>query len=179
MDYLVLFPRECPSHRRQFMPSIHQNATRERSSYVARLVVGLLSGTLLVGCSGDVTDPSLTSVVGEWCTLRGLGANNLPAPGVSFMGVVLLQEGMALFGTGSVSRPDDDEIIPSRYSGSLSAGTVMLDRTDLEAGRPAPGPVFTLSLQLDGRDLVGTASGDPDFTGPVHLVRLGPRCFID
>jgi len=141
---------------------------------------GLLAATfLLASCVGDVTDPALADVTGDWCTIRGLDSTNLPGADVAFIGMVLLRSDGQIVGSGSVSRPGDPEVIPSRYQGTFTAGTLTLDRTDLETDRTEPGPFFTLTLQFDGRDLVGTATGDQDFAGPVHMVRLGPRCFAD
>jgi hypothetical protein len=141
----------------------------------------LLGGVLLLlsSCVSGATDLGLESFQGEWCTLRGLASSNNPAPGISFVGMVLFEEGGQVFGTGSVSRPGDDEILPSRYSGTVSGQTASILRTDLEDGE-VPGPVFTLNLTRQGvRDLVGTMTGDPSFEGSIHLVRLGPRCFAE
>jgi hypothetical protein len=138
----------------------------------------VLGGALLLAsCVSGTTDLGLESFQGEWCTLEGLASSNDPAPGVSFVGMVLFEEAGQVFGTGSVSRPGDDEIIPSRYSGTVSGRSATILRSDLESAEE-PGPVFTLTLTREGeRDLVGTMSGDPSFEGPAHLVRLGPRCF--
>jgi hypothetical protein len=59
-------------------------------------------------------------------------------------------------------------------------GRALIEVTDLDELTDAPGPTFALDLATEGpRDLIGTMSGDPDFTGPINLVRLGPRCFAD
>jgi hypothetical protein len=145
----------------------------------ARRTAVLGAALLLASCVSGTTDLGLETFQGEWCTLRGLASSNEPAPGVSFVGMVLFEEAGQVFGTGSISRPGDDEIIPSRYSGSVSGRTATILRSDLDEVEE-PGPVFTLTLTREGeRDLIGTMTGDPSFEGSAHLVRLGPRCFAD
>lgn len=131
-------------------------------------------------CVSGSTDPGLDTFAGEWCTLGGLASSNEPAPGAVFVGMVLFQEGSEIFGTGSVSPPDSDEVFPSRYFGTRTGRTASLLRTDLETDQETPGPTFNLELTLEGeRDIVGTLVGDAPYTGEVRLVRLGPRCFAD
>jgi hypothetical protein len=156
-------------------PAVSRAPSRVGAGLVA------LAGTLvLASCVSGVTDNQLDTVAGEWCTLRGLASSNAPVTGIPFVGMVIFSESGQVFGQGSVSRPDDEAVIPSRYEGTVTGRSTEILRTDLQE-EEEPGPVFTLSLTLDegGRDLVGTMSGDPEFEGAIHLVRLGPRCFAD
>jgi hypothetical protein len=140
----------------------------------------LLAGALLfalVSCVTGTEEGQLMTFAGEWCTLQGLGSGSMPLNNIPYVGMVAFQEGSGVLGSGSVSRPRDEEIIPMRYAGTIQGMTATIQATVLEPGA-AQGPQFVMELTLDGvRDLVGTMRGDPDFTGPLHLVRLGPRCF--
>jgi len=140
----------------------------------------LFAGSLLFALGGCVTgteEGQLMTFAGEWCTLRGLGSGSMPLNNIPYVGMVAFQQGPGVVGSGSVSRPGDEEIIPMRYRGTVQGTTATIQATELEPG-DVQGPQFVMELTLDGiRDLVGTMQGDPDFTGPIHLVRLGPRCF--
>lgn len=92
--------------------------------------------------------------------------------------MVLLQEGTRVFGAGSSKRADEETVWETRYSGEFIGDRLTLAASDLTDTLSVPGPTFTLELRPDGvRDLVGTAAGD--LTGPITLVRLGPRCFVE
>lgn len=149
--------------------------TRSSTRTFLGVCLGFTLGAL--GCT-SLTEGELSTFAGEWCTLRGLGPSGFPAPGVSYVGMVLVEDGTRVLGTGSTSRPDDETLYSSRYSGDVVGDVATVTVTDLEDDLELPGPRFTLELRIEGsRDLVGTMSGDPDFTGPITLVRLGPRCF--
>lgn len=143
---------------------------------------GIFLGVVLAasGCISN-TSGELDTFAGEWCTLRGLGADALPVPGVAYVGMTLFEQtGMEVTGSGSTSRPASDTLFPARYFGVISGGVAEITVTDLDELTENPGPQFVMALRGDGaRDLVGTMSGDPDFNGPIHLVRLGPRCFLE
>lgn len=143
--------------------------------------MGALGAALLTtACGITSTEGELLTYAGEWCTLRGLSDGGFPAPGVSYVGMVVITESSRILGTGSTSRPDDETIHPARYRGDIVGERAVITVEDLEDDTETPGPRFTLELRIEGsRDLVGTMSGDPDFTGPIHLVRLGPRCFVE
>jgi hypothetical protein len=139
----------------------------------------VLAATLITlsGCVSS-TEGVLDTFAGEWCTLRGLGTNSMPVPGIAYVGMTLLEEGGVVYGSGSTSRPGSDVIYPARFRGDVTGGQAVITVSDLADAPTVPGPHFVLQLRGDGpRDMVGTMSGDPDFTGPITLVRLGPRCF--
>ena len=143
---------------------------------------GLILGTALAlsGCISN-TSGELDTFAGDWCTLRALGSDGLPVPGVAYVGMTLFEQtGLEVVGSGSTSRPDSDTIFASRFFGTISGDVAEITVTDLDELTETPGPQFAMSLRGDGpRDLVGTMAGDEDFTGPIHLVRLGPRCFLE
>lgn len=140
------------------------------------LVVGLATA----GCGFTTTEGELDTFAGEWCTLRGLGSDNLPVPGVAYVGVTLVVDGNQVVGVGSTSRPGAEAVQPARFAGTITGGQATIGVTDLEAEPEVPGPQFTMVMRLVGvRDMEGTMAGDPDFVGSLKLVRLGPRCFPD
>jgi hypothetical protein len=117
---------------------------------------------------------------GEWCTLRGLGSDNLPVPGVAYVGGTFLEDGTRVVGTGSTSRPGSDAIFPARFRGDITGGQAVIEVSDIEDEPDVPGPRFTMVMRVTGvRDMEGTMAGDPDFVGPIQMVRLGPRCFAE
>jgi len=131
------------------------------------------------GCNSP-TEGVLDTFSGEWCTLRGLGTSSFPLDGIAYVGMTLVEDNSRVLGTGSTSRPGSDSIFASRFVGDIIAGEAVISVTDLDDQAELEGPQFTLRLTGDGpRDMVGTMSGDPDFTGPIALVRLGPRCFVE
>jgi len=131
------------------------------------------------GCL-STTEGELDTFAGEWCTLRGLGSDNLPLPGVAYVGATLVVDGTRVLGTGSTSRPGSDTIFPGRFLGDVAGGEAVIEVTDLLDQPDAPGPRFTMVMRGTGpRDMEGTMAGDPDFVGPLTLVRLGPRCFAE
>lgn len=143
-----------------------------RRSWHFPALVALLAGTACV----SATEGQLSGVAGEWCTLRGLASSGFPPVSKAYAGMILLQEGGQLFGTGSSKRAGEETLWETRFSGDLTGDVVTLVGADLTDTLSVPGPAFTLRLRVDGvRDLVGTASGDLE--GPITLVRLGPRCF--
>jgi hypothetical protein len=146
----------------------------------SRRYLWALAAPVILGLGGCVTgteEGQLMTFAGEWCTLRGLGTASLPLNGIPYVGMVAFQEGLGVLGSGSVSRPGDDEIIPMRYTGTVEGNRAVIQARELDPGE-VQGPQFVMELALDGvRDLIGTMHGDPDFSGPIHLVRLGPRCF--
>jgi hypothetical protein len=94
------------------------------------------------------------------------------------VGIRLFDEGGVLTGSGSTKRPGSDTIYPSRFLGTKEDGRAVLEVTDLDPDAVDKGPAFTLVLRIVGdRDLEGTISGEPGMSGPITLVRLGPRCF--
>lgn len=142
----------------------------------------LMGATLAVAACDTPTSGELDTFAGEWCTLRGLGTDDLPIAGVGYIAMTLIMDaGGRLLGSGATSPPSTDSIYAARYRGDLlSDGRGRIEVSDLDEETETPGPVFTMELTRDGvRDLVGTATGDARFAGPVHLVRLGPRCFAD
>lgn len=136
-------------------------------------------GALLVGAACvSSTEGEISGVAGEWCTLRGLESSGFPSVSKPYVGVVLLQEGSAVFGAGSSKRAGEDTTWETRYRGDFDGDLLTLAASDLTDTLSVPGPSFTLRLRPEGvRDLVGTASGD--LAGPITLVRLGPRCFVE
>jgi hypothetical protein len=150
------------------------------SSTSRRFPLGLLCAALaLSGCISS-TEGELDTFAGEWCTLQGLGSDNLPRSGVAYVGATLLVEGNRVLGTGSTSRPGSDTIYPARFRGDVTGDQAVIEVSDLEDEAEVPGPQFTMSMRIMGvRDLEGTMAGDPDFVGALQLVRLGPRCFSD
>lgn len=143
--------------------------------------LALLTLAGLAACD-TATSGELDTFAGEWCTLRGLGTDDFPLPGVAYVAMTLfVQADGRLLGTGSTSPPDTETIFPARYRGDiLSDGDGLIQVSDLEEETEDPGPVFSMQLTREGvRDLVGTVTGDPAFAGPIHLVRLGPRCFAE
>ncbi|HSG08783.1 MAG TPA: hypothetical protein VLA36_10530 [Longimicrobiales bacterium] len=147
---------------------------------VRRFLLSILAmaGTLS-GCLSS-TEGELDTFAGEWCTLRGLGSDNLPASGVAYVGATLLEEGGRVLGTGSTSRPGSDEVFPARFRGDITGGQAVIEVSDIEVEPDVPGPHFTMVMRVTGvRDMEGTMAGDPDFVGPIRLVRLGPRCFVE
>lgn len=155
-----------------------EGKSKTLSRWGAWLVVGgfALSGA---GCVTGTEEGQLMTFAGEWCTLRGLGAESLPRAGVPYVALVAFQEGGGILGSGSISRPGDDEIVAMRYTGTIQGNTATIQATELEPGEELS-VQFSMEMQLDGvRDMVGTMQGDPDFNGPLHLVRLGPRCFVE
>ncbi len=149
---------------------------RRRRLFSTLMASGSL--TLLASCISGTTDGQLLTFSGEWCTLRGLAPSGFPAPGVSYVGMVSFQESGQLSGTGSTSYPDSETIYPARFSGTVVGRDASISVSDLTPGE-TPGPQFTMELRLEGeRDLIGTMTGEPGFEGPIHLVRLGPRCFV-
>lgn len=131
------------------------------------------------GCISS-TEGQLSTFAGEWCALRGLGSDNLPVPGVPYVGATMVVQGSRVLGTGSTSRPGSDTIYPARFRGDITADEAVIEVSDLEDQPAVPGPQFTMTMTLVGsRDMVGTMAGDPDFDGPITLVRLGPRCFLE
>lgn len=147
----------------------------------AKAFLGVTLGLALstAGCS-STTEGVLDTFAGEWCTFRGLASSGFPVPGVAYVGMVVIEDGSRVVGSGSTSRPGDETIYSSRFAGDIIGGRATLSVTDLEDEVELPGPRFIMELRGDGpRDLVGTMSGDPDFTGEIRLVRLGPRCFIE
>lgn len=142
-------------------------------------LLSLLVAASATACS-STTEGVLDTFAGEWCTLRGLGSDGFPRSGVAYVGMTLLEEGNRVLGSGSTSRPGDSTIYPARFRGDLAGGLATITVSDLEDGTPAPGPLFSMQLRIEGsRDLVGSMSGDADFTGAITLVRLGPRCFVE
>ena len=149
------------------------------SSALRRFLLPALAVSL-AGCGLSTTEGELDTFAGEWCTLRGLGSDNYPAPGVAYVGATLLVEGNRVLGTGSTSRPGSDHIFPARFRGDISDGQAVISVSDLEAEPDLPGPRFTMVMRITGvRDMEGTMAGDPDFVGALTLVRLGPRCFVE
>lgn len=148
------------------------------SSLRTILVLGL---SLWAGACVSSTDDGENGFrfAGDWCTLRTLSAAGTPVEAEAHIGGLFLQEGDRVRGSGSVKRRGETELFPSRYTADVVGNTLLmevepLDEDDVDA------PRFALDLALDGtNDLVGTASGDPGFTGAIRLVRLGPRCFAD
>jgi hypothetical protein len=87
-------------------------------------------------------------------------------------------DGGRLLGPGTTSRPSSDSIFPARFRGDIVNGRGIIEVSDFDEATETPGPTFSMDLGIEGpRDLVGTMEGDPDFTGSITLVRLGPRCF--
>jgi hypothetical protein len=145
---------------------------------LSRSVLGLCGLLAVSGCSSDLTNTTLETFSGEWCTFQALTSQDLPAPGKVWVGLAVVEQGGEIFGTGSIRAPNETEIIPSRYFGTVTGLTAVIDRTNIPDAEVA-GPALTLTLTRDGdRDLRGTISGDAAFNGPIHLVRLGPRCFV-
>jgi len=142
----------------------------------------VLVGTALAaaGCISN-TSGELDTFAGEWCTLRALGSDGFPVAGVPYVGMTLFEQtGLEVVGTGSTSRPDSDTIFASRFFGTITGDVAEITVTDLDELTETPGPQFVMTLRGEGsRDLVGTMAGDEDFVGPIHLVRLGPRCFLE
>ena len=150
------------------------------TSSAPRIFLLLALAVGLAGCGLSTTEGELDTFAGEWCTLRGLGSDNYPAPGVAYVGATLLVEGNRVLGTGSTSRPGSDHIFPARFRGDISDGQAVISVSDLEAEPDLPGPRFTMVMRITGvRDMEGTMAGDPDFVGALTLVRLGPRCFAE
>lgn len=148
------------------------------SSAVRVLLAGSLALAALAGCSVS-TEGELMTFAGEWCTLRGLASSGYPSTGDRYVGMILLQEGDVLLGSGSTKRKGSDVIFPARFRGSFIGDRAVVAVSDLDPLTDAKGPVFTLNLRLAGsRDLEGTISGDAGLDGPIALVRLGPRCFF-
>ena len=164
-----------------YTPASRRRNGAGRSLSVRR--AGLLLGTgLALAACGSPTQGELDTFAGEWCTLRGLGNDNLPVPGIPYVGMTMIEQADGrLLGTGSTSPPDTDSIFPASYRGDVQpSGRGLVEVGDLDAATEAPGPQFTMDLAKDGvRDLVGTLSGDRGFVGTIHLVRLGPRCFVE
>lgn len=144
-----------------------------RAAVLAGVAVASLSG-----CISSLTDSEVRDLGGEWCTFRSLGSDGLPLPSVSFVGMTLIREGSTVLGSGTTKRAADTVIWYSRYRGDVTGDQVVMQVSDLDAGLEEPGPAFTMDLQLEGNgDLLGTASGDTGFNGPIRLVRLSARCF--
>jgi hypothetical protein len=134
----------------------------------------------MAGCGFTTTEGELDTFAGEWCTLRGLGSDNLPSPDVAYVGATLIVDGNQVVGVGSTSRPGSDVVYPARYRGTVTGGQAVIEVGDLEAEPDVPGPQFTMVMRVVGtRDMEGTMAGDPDFVGSLQLVRLGPRCFVE
>lgn len=113
---------------------------------------------------------------GDWCTPRTLSTTGTPLLESAHLSGLFLQEGDRVRGSGAVKRPGETTLWPSRYTADIAGNTLIMEVEPLEQDPDAPR--FALDLQLEGtNDLVGTASGDPGFTGAFRLVRLGPRCF--
>lgn len=150
------------------------------SNFIRTGGFALAAAVAAAGCVSN-TSGELETFAGEWCTLRGLGSNNYPAPGVPYVGMTLFEaSGLEVVGTGSTSRPGSDSIFASRFFGTIIGEVAEITVTDLDELSENPGPQFVMSLTGDGpRDLIGTMAGDEDFVGPIHLVRLGPRCFLE
>ena len=149
------------------------------SSALRRFLLPALALSL-AGCGLSTTEGELDTFAGEWCTLRGLGSDNYPAPGVAYVGATLLVEGSRVLGTGSTSRPGSDAIFPARFRGDVTGSEAVIVVSDLEAEPDVPGPQFTMVMRITSvRDMEGTMAGDPDFVGALQLVRLGPRCFVE
>lgn len=131
----------------------------------------------LAACSDAPTDTTLETFAGEWCTFQALTSQDVPIANKVWIGLTLIEQAGQVFGTGTISAPNDDAIIPSRFAGTVTGLTALIDRSDIPQAELA-GPPLTLNLTREGnRDLRGTVSGDPAFNGSIHLVRLGPRCF--
>lgn len=146
-------------------------------SFASRYALVALTSVLACSCTSN-TSGELSTFAGEWCTLRGLGDDNLPVPGVAYVAMVSVEQGTRVLGTGSSSPPDSDSIYAARFRGDIVNGRALIEVSDLDDLTESPGPTFMLDLEIDGpRDLVGTMSGDSGFNGAVNLVRLGPRCF--
>ncbi|NJD20395.1 MAG: hypothetical protein FIA95_14085 [Gemmatimonadetes bacterium] len=147
------------------------------SSTARVLLLAALAPALLSGCS-FTTSGELQSYAGEWCTLRGVGSSGLPRTADRYVGLRLFDEGGVLTGTGTTKRPGSDVLHQSRFLGSKEEERAVLEVTDLDPEATDKGPVFTLVLRVAGdRDLEGTISGEAGMSGPITLVRLGPRCF--
>ena len=133
----------------------------------------------LSGCVSS-TEGVLDTFAGDWCTLESLGTDGFPVPGIAYVGMSLLEENGVVYGSGSTSRPGSSIIHPARFRGEVTGGEALITASDPDETTERPGPRFTLRLRGTGpRDMSGTMSGDPDFAGPITLVRLGPRCFKD
>jgi hypothetical protein len=143
----------------------------------------LLAALATLPLSGCITAPDefrILQFAGEWCSVRSLGANGLPAPGVPYIGMVLFEENRQILGSGSRSRPGDDVIWTTRYIGDVTGSQAVIQVQDLNPNLPAPGPTFVMTLEAQERGtLVGTIVGDADFAGPVTFAALGPRCFVN
>jgi len=150
------------------------------TSFARRGLFFLPLAATLAAC-GTSTEGELLTFAGGWCALRSLGSDNLPAPGASYVGMQMVEQADGrLLGTGATSRPSSDTIFAARFRGDIVNGRGIIDVSDLDEATETPGPSFTMDLSIQGaRDLVGTMTGDPDFTGPITLVRLGPRCFLE
>jgi len=141
-------------------------------------VLSALAMASVSGCFTSLTDSELRDLGGEWCTFHSLGSDGLPLRSVSFVGMTLIREGSTVLGSGTTKRVADTVIWYSRYRGDVTGDQVVMQVSDLDAGLEEPGPAFIMDLQLEGNgDLLGTASGDPGFNGPIRLVRLSARCF--
>jgi hypothetical protein len=134
----------------------------------------------LAGCVTAPDDDRILQFAGEWCSVRSLASNGLPAEGVPYIGMVLFEENRQILGSGSRSRPGDQVIWASRYVGDVTGSRAVIQVQDLSANLPTPGPTFIMTLDVEERGtLVGTIAGDPDFAGPITFAALGPRCFVN
>lgn len=135
--------------------------------------------TLLLGAACvSATEGEISGVAGEWCMLRGLESSGFPAAASAYVGMVLLQEGSQVFGAGSSKRAGEEAVWETRYSGDFDGEILTLSASDLTDTLTVPGPSFSLTLRPEGvRDLIGTTAGD--ISGPITMVRLGPRCFVE
>lgn len=145
-----------------------------------RSVVSVLPLLFLavMGCSSPSNSGDGFRFAGDWCTLRTLASDGLPVEAAAHIGGVWIQQGQRIVGSGSVKRAGETQLWPSRYTADIVGNTLLLEIEPLEQNVDAPR--FAIDLVQEGRnDLVGTASGDPGFNGPITLVPLGPRCFVE
>lgn len=144
------------------------------------LSTALVAAAGLAAC--DITSSGeLDTYAGEWCTLGGIGSDDLPVPGIPYISATLLVEtNNRIVGSGATSRPTSDTLFPARFAGDILSDRAILLVTDLDPDTEEQGPVFTLEIMRDGdRDLQGTMYGDVGFEGSIRLVRIGPRCFAE
>jgi hypothetical protein len=141
------------------------------------LALTLLLALGLGACVSSTDNEDGFRFAGDWCTLRTLSAAGTPVLSAAHMGGLFVQEGNRVLGSGAVKRPGESTLWPSRYVADVVGNTLLMEVTPLD-GDPAA-PRFALDLALEGtNDLVGTVTGDAGFAGPIRLVRLGPRCFV-
>ncbi len=164
-------------------------AVTDRPSHPSRLphgcrlaclgVLAALTAALFSGCGSLTYGDEVVGFSGEWCTYRSLGADGYPLPAVPFVGMTLVREGDRWLGTGTTKRAGDTIVWPSRYRGDALGSRLVLEVSELGTGEgEEPGPEFVLDLEAEGNnELVGVASGDQGFDGPIRMVRVGSRCF--